>query len=116
MKSVLYVLCISTALSAGFSCIGTRAVVQEQAMNSNSSSSSSPSPSPSISEEMAVNVARNDFVRVMGSLDGFIIDKSEQGNEWRIVIRRKEEALVGVGVVYIIDKRTGNISRREFYQ
>lgn len=114
MKVILYLLLICVTFPAAFGCGNTQIVANRQAKDSNGRPSAfSPSPSPNISEEAAVTIAKNDFVKFRGSLDGFVIDKSEQQDGWRVVIRINGE---GIGAVYIIDKHTGKISSMKFYQ
>lgn len=71
---------------------------------------------PAIDREKAINIARQDFERVVGTFKGFESVSSEQGAAWRIIIQLKKKTLNGGGAIYLIDKSTGRIDKKEFYQ
>jgi len=114
---ILYALCISALLSTEFGCRSGQKAAQEQPANKGSSSNASSRPTASqITSAAAVATAKSDFLTIRGSLKDFVVEESERENEWRVVIRLKDEYLMGVGAVYLIDKETGKIRERKIYQ
>jgi hypothetical protein len=74
--------------------------------------------SPSrISEEAAVRIAKDDFVRLIGPLDNVKIEGTETPEDWQISFRRVSKDLLEGGLVtYTVDKKTGKILNKKLYQ
>lgn len=118
MRAVVCGLFVSVAIFVEFGCGGKQGGSPGAAVNDSSPNVAYTSPSPlsNISKTEAVTIAKNDFLKIRGTLRDFLVEESERENEWRIVIRLKDKYLVGVGAVYLIDKKTGKILEREISQ
>lgn len=120
MRFVMLILCLSMLAISQLACSGnTReiAVKQEGPNSSPTNVSSSPSP-PKIDRETAVNTARADFARLLGSLEGYTVEGSEEANGWHVIFRlnKKRGTTFGGGAEYLIDKETGKVLDKKFAQ
>ena len=77
--------------------------------------SSRPSASNGIAKTDAINIAEKDAAQAYGSLTKFRLTVCELKNAWR-VIYAPEEHLNGGGPEYLIDKNTGGILDKQYYQ
>lgn len=115
MRLITFVFCFCAAMS--LSCSDAQEKSHIQVMNNEIDGQRSPQPTPSpIAEQVAIDTAKNDFVTEFGSLDEFEVITSEQKDSWRVTIQLKDKTSNGGGAVYTINKATGRISERRFYQ
>lgn len=71
--------------------------------------------SVSTSREDALAIARRDAAQAYSSLESYNVTACELTNVWR-VIYSPEGGLDGGGPEYVIDKRTGRIINKRYYQ
>jgi hypothetical protein len=69
-----------------------------------------------IDKEAAISVAREDAVKVYGSLERFDVYTLETKTVWHVIFELKNERLNGGGPEYVISKRTGMILDKKYNQ
>lgn len=112
MSRRIFAVCLFATLAY---CGGAKETSNQQITSDNMPQTVQPSPSI-ITEGIAVNTAKDDFIRVFGSFDGFEVITFEQADVWRVRIQIEDKTSDGGGAIYAIDKATGNIAERKFSQ
>ena len=69
-----------------------------------------------IDKEKAVSIAKEDAIKAYGLLDDYNIILCEQTHVWRVIFELKDPGLNGGGPEYVIDKKTGRILHKRYYQ
>jgi len=64
----------------------------------------------------AIDISNEDAVKAYQSLESYNVIACELTRVWRVVYELKETGLVGGGPEYLIDKETGNIIDKKYYQ
>lgn len=111
VRTIVLCICATFALSCG----GKEKTPQQQGTGNDVTQTVQSTPS-GVTEMSAVDTAKKDFVEAFGSIDGFELVSSEQGDSWRIIVQIKDKTSNGGGAIYTIDKATGKILERRFYQ
>jgi hypothetical protein len=69
-----------------------------------------------VDKEAALSIAREDAVKVYGSLERFDVYTLETKRMWYVIFELKDERLNGGGPQYVISKRTGMILDKKYNQ
>lgn len=69
-----------------------------------------------LDKESAISIAKEDAAKAYKSLEGFDVFACETPRVWHVFFELKDGNLDGGTPEYIIDKKTGSILRKNYYQ
>jgi hypothetical protein len=69
-----------------------------------------------IDKETAITIAKEDAQKAYGTLEMYNMHVCELNQTWRVIFELKDSSRDGGGPEYVIDKRTGIILHKTYYQ
>lgn len=69
-----------------------------------------------VTREQAVEIAMADAARVFRNLDDYRATATLDGGQWHVTLELKDPNAQGGGAVYVIDRSSGAIVSKKYYQ
>jgi len=117
MKILIILVCPAVLISCARQEVPSKVESQKQIREVNTTKNILIEP-PKIDSNSAIKIARGDFVRIIGTkgMKDYQATVAQEKDGWRVRFQTKPELVSGGGGVYLVDKDTGKIISRDFYQ
>ena len=69
-----------------------------------------------LNKDQAINIAKAEVIKEGKAIDKYDVRALEETKGWRVEFELKDRTTMGGGLIYVIDKETGNVLARQVSQ